>query len=78
MEVVPLQTHMLISAVEHICHKLYGIEIFLPDDLIWCARIIISIINGDLTAKCSRPIKLIELSSFCHDQTKKHNFKVTK
>ena len=39
---------------------------------------IISIIDGDFTAGSSRPIKLIELSSFCHNHTKKHNFHVIK
>ena len=29
------------------------------------------IINGDLTAECFRPIKLIELNLFCHSHTKK-------
>ena len=35
-EIGPLQTHMLISAVGYICHKLNGVQIFLTADLIWC------------------------------------------
>ena len=41
-----------------------------------CVLMLISIINGDLTAECSRPIELIELGSFSHNHTKKHNFQL--
>ena len=52
----------------------YEIEFLQNDNDIRSMYLII--INGDLTAELSWPIKLIELSSFSHNHTKTHNFHV--